>query len=636
MSGIAKLLKVAANEILLRIRRPSLVRNLVEAISKPLPIRVLREELAWIQLVSSAEDTGPVVHVGSGVMRVDPLDPGVSRELGVYHVHEPVATSFLTSMIASGMAVVDVGSNLGYYVLHESRCVGSNGAVVAIEPVPHNLDYLRANVAANNLQNVTIVETALGSAHGLGQLHLATESNWHSMILLKGVHSATLRVKLTTLDRLVAELNLPRVDLVRMDIEGYEVEVIGGMIATLARDRPTLVIELHPTIIGREQSDYLLSVLEKVGYGEAYSFDRGLDFAWSEPLCRATVRFLNIGDLRRDPLVKNADRVLTLVLPGKNQGVSLSPPEQFSVAPKAGVLKKRPSELSAAAKIQSHFDHLARDYYDIVDRIWYDVGYYHKRETEFLREHVTSKLDIAVDAGCGPGRHSVALSRFARKTVCVDISRRMLDICRQSVPLENRARMEWILADVRHLPLKSNIADLVIAMEVLEHLPEPPGSIRNALSEFQRVLRASGRFLGGAPLRRHGRWTVLYRHASSWKELSTDVKCEMYDRFPLPVKSSFNDRDIELWIREAEMSVSATRFVRVLPSALVERHPSLSALDTLLERLPGIKQLAREKLWLAWSDSRSQTTTSPQATGNLDKNLGRDPVKSDPHTFRTR
>src|SRR5205807_833165 len=60
---------------------------------------------------------------------------------------------------------------------------------------------------------------------------------------------------------------------------------------------------------------------------------------------------------------------------------------------------------SVALNTQSHFDNIADAYYRIVDRIWYDIGYFHRRERDFLRAQLLGPVNLAVDAGCGPGRH---------------------------------------------------------------------------------------------------------------------------------------------------------------------------------------------------------------------------------------
>src|SRR5205809_7724197 len=75
---------------------------------------------------------------------------------------------------------------------------------------------------------------------------------------------------------------------------------------------------------------------------------------------------------------------------------------------------------SVALNTQSHFDNIADAYYRIVDRIWYDIGYFHRRERDFLREQLRGPVNLPVDAGWGPGRHLPTLMEHARKVVAID------------------------------------------------------------------------------------------------------------------------------------------------------------------------------------------------------------------------
>ena len=83
------------------------------------------------------------VSVEFGTLLVDAQDRGISREFALYHVHEPIATEFMKGLLREGMVGIDIGANIGYYVLLEKRLVGSEGKVVAVEPAPRNLELLR-------------------------------------------------------------------------------------------------------------------------------------------------------------------------------------------------------------------------------------------------------------------------------------------------------------------------------------------------------------------------------------------------------------------------------------------------------------------------------------------------------------
>lgn len=77
---------------------------------------------------------------------MNPDDLGISRELLVYGSHEPAATRLLDGFLEEGVTVVDVGANLGHYVLHEKRAIRDRRRIVAMEPAPRNVGLQRRNV----------------------------------------------------------------------------------------------------------------------------------------------------------------------------------------------------------------------------------------------------------------------------------------------------------------------------------------------------------------------------------------------------------------------------------------------------------------------------------------------------------
>ncbi len=184
--------------------------------------------------------------VFDGRMTVHKVDAGISRELAAYRVHEPLATHLLQQILKPGMTAVDVGSNIGYYALLESRLVGPTGRVMAIEPVPQNAEMLRYNIQENERANVEIHNLAISDRNGTLPMYLSERSNWHS--LLPTPSSRQCMVPVSTLDSFVANAGLDRVDFIRMDVEGYEIEIIKGMLQVLESYSPHLLIELHPDL----------------------------------------------------------------------------------------------------------------------------------------------------------------------------------------------------------------------------------------------------------------------------------------------------------------------------------------------------------------------------------------------------
>ena len=248
-------------------------------------------------------------------------DPGISRELALYKVHEPLATRLLMQTLKPGMNVVDIGGNIGYYAMLEARLVGPAGMVIAIEPVPENSGQLCKNVQANGYQNIRIHKVAIGDRNGTALMYISEKSNWHSLHPPPSSKGG-MKVPVSTLDSLLMPYHLSSVDLVRMDLEGYEVVVIEGMKRTLEKYGPRLLVELHPlTVVVPAMEKYLRS-LENLGYSVEWLIEqeRDLPLRW---------RFLKVerptmNELMNDPRIREDPRALTALFskhPGEHHPV---------------------------------------------------------------------------------------------------------------------------------------------------------------------------------------------------------------------------------------------------------------------------------------------------------------------------
>ena len=163
---------------------------------------------------------------------------------------EPNEFHFLDGVLKPGMVFVDVGANDGYYTLFAARRVGPGGRVVSVEPSSRERGHLERNLARNGVGNVEIVPAALGAAPGHADLHLAHGVHTGHNTLGRFAHDDVVparveRVPLETLDAVVARLGLPRVDVVKIDVEGAEANVIAGMRNVLTLLRPMLMMEVN-------------------------------------------------------------------------------------------------------------------------------------------------------------------------------------------------------------------------------------------------------------------------------------------------------------------------------------------------------------------------------------------------------
>jgi FkbM family methyltransferase len=153
----------------------------------------------------------------------------------------------LDRFVRPGTTVIDVGANIGYNTIHAARLASPRGRVVAVEPAADNLAVLRRNVAAAGLGNVVVEPVAAGSAAGTRDLYLrGTKSAVNSLYPRSCYAFVTdiVRVPVVPLDDLVSG----GVDVVKIDVEGGELDVLEGMPRLLRTSAPVLIVEWHPLL----------------------------------------------------------------------------------------------------------------------------------------------------------------------------------------------------------------------------------------------------------------------------------------------------------------------------------------------------------------------------------------------------
>ena len=215
-----------------------------------------------------------VVSVIGHEMHLNPSDTGLSRELFLYRIHEPLTTYVLQKELRQQMIVIDIGANIGYYTLIIAKAIGSEGEVLAVEPDPVSVNFLSKNISINGYQNVKIKQIAVGDHNGSATLYRFKHANWNSLIASSDSAEAV-EVPCLTLDSLIQSRK--KVDLVRMDIEGYECDVIENASWVLQELKPKLCIEIHTPIVGADRVQNMLAILENNGYTAKYLIPRDKD-----------------------------------------------------------------------------------------------------------------------------------------------------------------------------------------------------------------------------------------------------------------------------------------------------------------------------------------------------------------------
>lgn len=163
----------------------------------------------------------------------------------VYGTWEPAVAKVVSETVRKGMTVIDIGAHHGYYSLYFAKCVGPTGRVFSFEPVPENLALLRKNILLNGISWIEIFRDAVFSCTKDISFAAPDESdNSGEGSLTEGSKGRQILVHAVTLDSFCNSAHrLP--DVIKMDVEGAELDVLLGAKDVLKQCSPKLLIELH-------------------------------------------------------------------------------------------------------------------------------------------------------------------------------------------------------------------------------------------------------------------------------------------------------------------------------------------------------------------------------------------------------
>lgn len=163
---------------------------------------------------------------------------------------------------------IDVGANIGLYSLWAARRVGPAGRVIAVEPHPATADRLSFNIAANALANIRVVQAAVGEAPGVADLHASGGGNSGQSSLLEDVAfrpEGTFEVPVRTLLDIVSAAGVTAIDVLKVDIEGYEDRAIVPFLDTAPQSLLPRAVLVETDVAESWKSDCLAALATR-GY----------------------------------------------------------------------------------------------------------------------------------------------------------------------------------------------------------------------------------------------------------------------------------------------------------------------------------------------------------------------------------
>lgn len=188
-----------------------------------------------------------------------------------------------------GAYCLDAGANIGFFTLIMAHYAGREGRVAAFEPNPITAERLRHNVQLNNLLNIDIVPKAVAQQVGTTEFYLATEPEKSGISPVVDITPIQkIEVETISLDAYVASQKWPRVDIIKIDVEGYDCQALLGAKEIITRFHPVITFEFSYSTdpsLAAAAFELLLSsgyTLRRIVHRSGFTLGKLTDFNWQQ------------------------------------------------------------------------------------------------------------------------------------------------------------------------------------------------------------------------------------------------------------------------------------------------------------------------------------------------------------------
>ncbi len=197
---------------------------------------------------------------------LNPQDTGLASQL-ISNNYETYTNYVMNKMIKRNFVIVDIGSHVGDNMIHFSQLVGEFGKVYCFEPNLDNYLLLQKNISINKISNVIAINSAVSDNNGMVNLIISHNDTTNHRISKAGIYgNSVVRIRSDSLDNLL--YNRDKIDLIKIDVQGWEIKCVLGMKKIIDQNSPTLIIEYWPK--GLKDSGFepqeLLTVLHRKKY----------------------------------------------------------------------------------------------------------------------------------------------------------------------------------------------------------------------------------------------------------------------------------------------------------------------------------------------------------------------------------
>ena len=205
------------------------------------------------------------------------VDNGVESSLYYFGTYEKGTLNFIKTHLTEGQVFFDIGANIGLMSIFASYCVGKSGRVYAFEANPETAKLLKYNIDLNTISNITIVDKAVGNQNGKIKIYNNWAGNRGGASLIKPEQETTsFEVDLIKIDD-ITEYNSINIGLIKVDVEGFEMDVLKGLENILSTPTPPkLIIECSADRNNNYDSVYeIYHFIKKVNNYKIYKLSKG-------------------------------------------------------------------------------------------------------------------------------------------------------------------------------------------------------------------------------------------------------------------------------------------------------------------------------------------------------------------------
>lgn len=184
---------------------------------------------------------------------LDPKNGFIDNEIFWKGVYEEGLLDFLQSQIKADDVYLDIGANIGQHALFVSHLV-TQGAVYAFEPNASIYTQFKDSVEANSVSNIHIYNMGLGKETKQETLFINTENVGGSSMLSYKDEMKSVTIYVEKGDEVLQRADVKKVDFIKLDVEGYEYEVLLGLSHVISTNKPKMIVEFTPVFYNKKGS----------------------------------------------------------------------------------------------------------------------------------------------------------------------------------------------------------------------------------------------------------------------------------------------------------------------------------------------------------------------------------------------